>query len=642
MSIIKGLAVSALAAVLFMAPPHPTEAETGRDEIDITKIPLELIPDADAIIREDVRVFEYRRAGQGRMEVRQVITVMNSDGRDYGEFVLHYNQFSNVSRINGAIYDSQGERVKRLRNRDIEDSHAYDGISIIQDSRYKSFELYHSTYPYTIEVEYRIDYSGFINLPSFSPQSSNTSVQYGRFELILPTDQNISSVVLNLENKEPEVIYQGNQRTKVWEINNAPVVEREPYGPSWVNLLPLILVSSDDFNMDGYTGSMRSWEDFGKWIYSLWEGRNEINDETRAVVQQITSEYDDPHDIIRELYRYIQQNTRYVSIQLGIGGFQTETAERTQRNRYGDCKALSNLLQGMLTEAGIKSYPALIRNGSGLMAREDFVFNSFNHAIVFIPLEQDTVWVEATSSQLPPGYIGSGNSNRNALVFNSEGGKLVRTPAYTPEQNYQLREASVILEPNGNATAEIHTRYGGTQHDRVRHYSSLASGPLSRTLHGYINLTRFDITSHDVGASLLEPEAWISLNMDISSYSRSMGNRLFFNPNMLESFRGQVQSTEERKQPVYQRQSYYDVDEITYQLPAGYQVEALPEDITLETSFGYYETTYDVDEENRTLTFRRTIKLSPVVLPPEEFDIFRDFHNTIPRHDSAQVVLVRE
>lgn len=635
-------AIFAVLILLLLQSFERAEAGIKKDDIAITAIPLQLILGADAVVREDVRLFEYQRPGRARMEVRKVITILNSSGRDHGDISLFYNQFSDVSRISGAIYDSSGEQIRRFRNRDAEDRQAFDGISIIQDSRVKTLEMFHSSYPYTIELEYRVDYTGFINLPAFMPQSQNTSVQYSRYEISMPADQNLDYKAINFEQNDPEITRDGNLKKMVWEIRNAPKVKRERFGPAWNNLLPYVLVRSDDFNMDRNTGSLRSWEDFGMWMHDLWDGRNEISDETRQEVAFITEGYEDPHDIIRVIYRYIQNHTRYVSIQLGIGGFQTETAEQTQRNRYGDCKALTNLMHGMLTAAGIESYPALIRSGSrGVVTSPDFVFNSFNHTVVFIPLEQDTVWVETTSSNFPPGYIGSGNANRYALIFNENGGTLVKTPDYKPRDNFQLREATVHLQADGSATAGIQTRYGGARHERIRNFTRLASGPLNRALYDDISLSRFEMNNHEVGAALLEPEAWINLDLDISSYARSMGNRLFFNPNMLASNRGQVAETQERTQAIHQNNSYYDVDEFTYHIPEGYRIETLPGNVILDESFGYFETEYIVDEDSGTLTFRRTLKLIPEILPPEEFGTFRNFVNSIPRHDSAQVVLVK-
>ena len=61
----------------------------------------------------------------------------------------------------------------------------------------------------------------------------------------------------------------------------------------------------------------------------------------------------------------MQNNTRYISIQLGIGGWRPFEAAYVASKGYGDCKALSNYMYSLLKEAGILSYYTLVKAGAG-------------------------------------------------------------------------------------------------------------------------------------------------------------------------------------------------------------------------------------------------------------------------------------
>ncbi|MBK7636854.1 MAG: transglutaminase domain-containing protein [Saprospiraceae bacterium] len=135
---------------------------------------------------------------------------------------------------------------------------------------------------------------------------------------------------------------------------------------------------------------------------------------------------------LNRLYSYLQQNMRYVSIQLGIGGWKPMNVQQVHDFKYGDCKALSNYMKHVLNVAGIPSKYVIIN--AGVAENHDdttLVRNSFNHAILAAFPDNDTVFLECTSSKTAAGYLGSFTGNRHALMIDGENSKIIKTKEYS-------------------------------------------------------------------------------------------------------------------------------------------------------------------------------------------------------------------
>lgn len=603
-----------------------------------------LLLNADVVVRQDNRHFEYQAPGEGRLHVHRVITILNEDGLRQSSIQIPYSSFVNIRQLSGAVYDAQGERLTRIRSRDFDDESSVSAISLAEDSRVKSGQFTHSRYPFTIELEYQIDYSGYLQIPAWIPIThERTSLEVATLKIEIPEHTALDYRSYKLSDNDLIITSRDHVRTYTWNLKNRLSVEREILGPPWFELLPAVVARTEAFSMDGHHGSMKDWNSFGAWIGELWKDRDYLPDHLKADVDALVAQHGTPDELIRQLYKKLQENTRYVSIQLGIGGFQTESAWVTAENRYGDCKALSNYLLAMLRYAGFDAYPALIRNGAYSFPFDpDFVQSPFNHAVVAVITESDTTWVEATSSTFPLGYIGSSNYNRHALIFWEDGGELVRTPRLTADDNFQRRTADVHIREDGSASLTVHTRYGGSQHERVRTMARQPQHQQRRYLESMLPHNLFKIEQSAIEPDPYEPEAAITLDVEISTFSNVLGSRLIFQPNAMERFTQTLPDMPSRSQPVYLSSAYYDVDEITYYLPENYRIEALPSSEIVEFEYGTYSSTYTFTEEARTLTFRRELRMLPGVLPAENYNVFRSFRNQIVRTDNAQAVLVRD
>ena len=620
--------------------------ESIDETFPVAALPLGLLGEAAAVMRMEERRFEVKNDREATEYVRRAVTVLGPEGRGAGRLVLPYDAFQEIDELEGRLRDADGAVIRTLGDDDQEDYSAISGYSLYEENRVRVAELYHGTYPYTVEFTYEIEHDGLIGWPTWRPQWHRHPVEYARFEVDVPAGMVVRYAARNAKLR-PRIEHRQTRTVYRWTMTMQPASEPEPHGPSWIEQAAAVHTAPATFEIGGTRGDMRTWKAFGRWYGELSEGRDALPPTVVQEVQAMTEAASTRRDAVRRLYRYLQERTRYVSIQLGLGGWQPFAARYVHEHGYGDCKALVNYMKALLRAVGITSYPALIRHGGARpTVLADFPSNQFNHVVLAVPMpDGDTLWLECTSQTMPFGHLGARNEDRHALLITPGGGQLVRIPRSTAAQNQQIRRTRVALTAAGDATAAVQTTYTGNQQDRVRQALARQSDRDRRDwLREAIAATGVEIAATDFsdverrGGTLNVP-----ITLKLRRYAAATGQRLFVPLNPLERWTQALPDLQqERAQPVqFFGYPFADADTVTYVLPEGFAVEAVPDPVVEKTAFGRYEANTEVQPDG-TLVHIRHVEVTQPTLPPGQYDVFRSFMQRVVQADRAQFVLVKE
>jgi hypothetical protein len=271
----------------------------------------------------------------------------------------------------------------------------------------------------------------------------------------------------------------------------------------------------------------------------------------------------------------------------------------------------------------------------------DFPSSQFNHAIVAVPNDQDTLWLECTSQTAPFGYMGKFTGDRQALLITQGGAKLVNTIRYTAEQNLQSRSADVYVDLNGDAKAEVKTRYSGIQYENDKLHSILNGqyDEQKKWLHENIGIPTFDITKFSFQNFKNKiPAAEVSVEMNLMKYATVSGKRIFISPNLMNRNTYIPEKLEQRKTPVVRRFTFTDLDTIRYHLPEGIYPEYLPEPVKITSRFGEYESSFKVDAGS--LLYIRKVKMNKGEFAPETYSEMIDFYKSMNKADNIKMVFM--
>jgi len=607
-----------------------------------------LIPDslrkgARAVVRESEFILEIKSPGKAVEKEHNVYTILNSNGDDIGGYTSWYGKFNSINEISGVLYDSLGKQVRKIKRKDMQDRSYVDDMSLASDSRYLEYNFYCQVYPYTVDYQEEDEMNGILDFNDWQPLlNSGISTQHSKYTIIAPKDYTIRYMLMN--GAIPPVITEnGDRKIYTWEAKNLPARHTEPSGPRWRELVPYVLLAPSDFEAQGYKGNMSTWENYGKFIVQLRAGRDVLPDNIRRQVHALVDTITDTRRKVYALYHYLQQNTHYMNVSLGIGGWQPFPPEYVATKKYGDCKALSNYMVALLKEAGIPAKYVEIRAGADEAPMIE-AFPSFqsNHIITCVPMGKDSIWLECTNQTVPAGYMGTFTGGRKAILIDDDGAHIVRTPSYSADDNTQCRVIRAQISAEGNLDASVNTMYRCIRQDLPQAMMEEMSAEMRDK---YLN-SLFSLPTYTVDKSHYEAEKGAlpvvkeDLHVLASNYAGVSGRRLFIAPNLFDRSRKRLPADSSRKYDYITDKAYTDIDSVEIAVPPGYQPEAMPKEVVIDGKFGRYKAS--VTFGNDKLIYYRYLQQSAKRYPPADYAGLVHFYEQLYQADNQRVVLVKK
>jgi hypothetical protein len=608
----------------------------------VSAIPPDLLQNANAVVRTDEIVFSIISRGEAKAQYHYAVTIFNEKAKDMAELVVFYDKLTKITDLKATVYDATGKQIKKVKMGEMRDQSMFDGFSLYSDNRLKWVDLTQGTYPYTVEFEYQENYNFLFSIPTSQIiPAESISVENFSYVLIFPKALEPKYQLVNVEGSPIRSPRADGTETLTWTFKNLLPMKPEPYSPP---VFPKIIAAPNAFEFEGYEGSMASWNDFGKWIASLNKGRDMLPESTKAMVRSLVANASTTEEKVKKIYEYLQNKTRYVSIQLGIGGFQPFEASLVDANGYGDCKALSNYTVSMLQSVGIKAHYALIYAGPNYPGlKEDFTSSQFNHAIVAVPNGKDTLWLECTSQTNPFGYQGKFTGDRKALLITDNGAAIVKTTQYPAELNQQFRSAEVNIDITGDATAKVKTVYTGLQYenDNLDHILTTHADDQKKWLQNHTAIPTFDIVGFSMENKKEKlPAGIVNIDLRLRRFGTLNGKRVFITPNLMNRNTFIPEKVDSRKSPVVRKNAYVDCDTIRYSFPEQLYPENLPAPVKFSNRYGEYEATFTVD--NGSLIYTRRIKVNKGEFPAESYSELTEFYRNVTKADNAKVVFLNK
>lgn len=517
------------------------------------------------------------------------IQINNESGLEYSQLAFTYKSDDKLKIKSAQILDMQGNIIKELKKSDFKKSSNYSSGSFYEDSEMIKFDLHYNSFPYQIKYIYERQTKEYYTVSNWYPYIDDEIVhQNYQLKLSLPFDYKVNIKVQGnfdtlIENGSGQIFY-------TWKSTEPLSYKDEKFAPDFYDYAAHISIIPEQFVYD-VSGSQRTWKEFGDWIYDLNKNLDELTFSDSYQVKLLTDTIDNTIDKIRVLYHYLQDNTRYINIPLGTGGMKPYPAKYVCENKYGDCKALSIYMQALLKEAGIKSYTVDIIAGDPHEELDTSMPGQFfNHVILCVPVNGDTIWLENTSQINPFNYLGPFTQGRWALLIDSGNSHLVKTPSMDTSDVLCSSTLQFKLENNKEAKVNLTYNVRGNVYGYYNYaHSNISEEDNKKRILRVLNfdkaeVEKFSFNKYNRDARSIKIEAEINQQNAFKNFA----NKTVIYPENIGF--PKMESPEEREHHLEIEYPIFKIDTFIYDISSlNYTDIKFPEDKFIKSEFGRYK-----------------------------------------------------
>lgn len=585
----------------------------------------ELLKKANSVILDEYVNVKISTVRNMLITQKKSIMIMNKKGVEDINAYVYFSKSTKVKDVQAELLDISGKSIKKYKKKDFKEQSTSQGFEV-SDDRILFLDINYSNFPFIVNFESVVETTNTAFVPNYFPlKNYNQSIVHSTYQLDYP--ESIDLKVKNTKSNVFSINDKSSNGSKVYEVSNIEAIESEYLSPSLYQVLPNVRFSLPVFHLEGYDGKANSWQEFSAWMYNdLLKGTESLSAETVSKIESLTKGSSNDLDKIKIVYKFVQNKTRYISVQLGIGGWKPMLAKDVDRLGYGDCKALTNYTRALLKAINIESYYTVIYGGSAQRDIDpDFTALEGNHAILAVPYKDDYIWLECTSQTNPFGYIANFTDNRYALIIDEKKGQIIKTKKYQDKDNRYLNSVVASIDNKGNLKAKINRAYSGSKLDDILLVSKLDDTDKQKYYREEFSQL-IDLSFSEQFLQLQDDENTMDEKLTFSSsgFAKKADTYLMISLNPLIKTYSTLGDSNRKTDIVIQR-GFVDVNEVVLNIPEGYTVESMPRKLLIDNKFG--KITADFFMEANQIKANYTFELKSGQYSKEEQTDLRSFFN---------------
>lgn len=441
---------------------------------------------------------------------------------------------------------------------------------------------------------------------------------------------------------------QGPDGVVALEVASIPAFQTEEYMPPENELKSRVdfIYSQDPFenNVEKY------WKKWGRKHNDWLEGFVNKRKAMEQAVASIVAPSDSPEVKLQKIYARVQQirNTSYERSKTEQEEKRSnekdpDNAEELWKKQYGNGQNITWLFLALARAAGFEA------SGVWVADRQNYFFfpntmdgNRLDANVVVVKLDGKDVFFDPGAQFIPFGMLPWVETGTQGLKLDKDGGTWIQTPVPESRESSIVRKAELKLNSDtGELEGTLAVSYSGLEASRRRVEHRFGDDAehkkfLEDEVKEFVPVgCEVDLTKQPDWKSSAPLVAEYTLK--VPGWISAAGRRALLPVGLFTAPERRLFDHANRVHPVYFEFPFRRTDDITIDLPIGWQISSVPEPRKLDAK----AITYNLEAKNDkgALHLNRDLNVDIVLLPEDKYSALRQVFQVVRTVDEEQVAL---
>lgn len=623
------------------------------DEADLEMTVYPQDSSADAVVLADYGHlrFDFTRQGINYIFNRhRRIKILQRSGFSQGDIRIPYYGEDRIAGLKAQVINPDGSK-ESLKNRDIFDE------EISESFHAKKFSFPNLQEGSIVEYEYELYSPHYFQLEEWYFQE-DIPVRWSEYRLEIPEWFNY--VVLqqgrhfdvNETSLQPRSIYFPGVGTVELEVQmrryvmeHLPALKEESYVTTMDDYLARIQFQLSSYQLPNsiLEPVLSTWPDVAKELINhaqfgqQYHRRNNfksIAEDLEPLISQANNQREKVEIIYQSLANEVKWNGTYSYMA-------SDDLDRCYELKEANSGELNLMLIALLKEHDINAYPLLVSTRShGKMLQLYPILSQFNHVLALVEIGDKLNFLDVSSPYCPMGFPRIEALNGMCWLVDETEAQWIQ---FAPPSTSEKTMAQIKITTEGHLQGKLGKQIEG--YSAINHREHLQDDEKGAFIQKDL-VERFpDIQVESISienAADVDEPLKEQIDFTLPNGAHKAGDFLYLSPALLSGFTENPLKAETRLYPVNipyptTRQQVWMFD-----IPDGYTVEELPEELNLALPNQGGIFLYSVNHMNGKLQINSRIQLTQLVFEPQEYQVIKSFFDMIIEKQEEQVVLKKK